>query len=151
MSIAGTNLPGLDSEACSSKRDTTQSGYHNPYVKGVREGIRWVLCRADICTAFRTVITTLLVKTRSATEEHNIKEVIYRIHVRTVPKFTLVKWATNFTNEHKRHCRLMQPQKPSIDKHAINEEHCISLWLKWNTNDRFWLRNNPAHKKLPKL
>jgi len=30
MSNAGTNLPGLDSEACSSKRDTIQSGYHNP-------------------------------------------------------------------------------------------------------------------------
>ena len=72
------------------------------------------------------------------------------IHVRTVPKFTLVKWATNFTNEHKWHCRLLQPQKPSIGEHAINKCNCISLWLKWNTNDRGQIlaqKKNPAHKK----
>ena len=118
-----------------------------PYVKGVSERIRRILGRANIRTAFSTVTTirSLLVKTKPVTKEHDKKGVIYRVPCQDCPKVyigeTGRKLSTRLT-EHKRHCRLMQPEKSAIAEHAIVEDHRIDFdgSEALLTEDRFWPR-----------
>ena len=118
-----------------------------PYIKEVSERIGRILGRADIRTAFRTVTTirSLLVKAKPATEEHNKKGVIYKVPCQDCNKVYIGETGRKFgtrLNEHKRHCRLLQPDKSAIAEHAIGENHHIDFDQSEivATEDRFWPR-----------
>ena len=84
-------------------------------------------------------------KTKPVTKEHDKKGVIYRVPCQDCPKVyigeTGRKLSTRLT-EHKRHCRLMQPEKSAIAEHAIVEDHRIDFdgSEALLTEDRFWPR-----------
>ena len=115
------------------------------YIKGVSQCIGRILGRADIRTTSRTVTTirSLLVKTKPVTEEHKKKGVIYKVPCQDCNKVYIGETGRRFgtrLNEHKRHCKLLQPDKSTIAEHAIGENHHIDFDQSEvvTTEDRFW-------------
>jgi len=125
-----------------------------PYIKGVSERIGRILGSADICMAFRTVTTirSLLVKTKPAMEEHNKKGVIYKVPCHDCNKVYIGETGRKFgtrLNEHKRHRRLLQPDKSAIAEHAIGENHHIDFDQSEIVVTEEESQRSPTHKKIP--
>ena len=128
-----------------------------PYIKEVSERIGRILGRADIRTAFRTVTTirSLLVKTKPATEEHNKKGVIYKVPCQDCNKVYIGETGRKFgtrLNGHKRHCRLLQPDKSAIAEHAIGKNHPHRFRPERNSSDGGQIlaqksQRSPTYKK----
>ena len=84
-------------------------------------------------------------KTKPAAEKHYKKGVIYKVQCQDCTKAYIGETARKFgsrLNEHKQHCRLLQPDYSAIAEHTIGENHHIDFdqTKVLTTEDRFWPR-----------